>query len=348
MKKIIIILLTLLLTGCYDYVEIDDIGVVSGLIIDYIDSKYEITSQIIDNSNDNNIKLYTTTCNQLSECIKEISIYSNKQIFMSHLKVLILTDSLINEQTKYYDYFLRDPKSKMNFYVYSISNNDKKEFIKQIETYSLLDLKDLTDINSKELSSSYKLNFLDLIYKELEPGIEIIYPSIAISDNKINLNGLKSYSIKRIDLNNIDSITYNILTNNITNASLEIPCETEYFTILINSTKTKYKWKDEKFNFNIKLNSNITNYNCKYNLTNKETTKILSNHINQYIKRNVNHILQLSKKNEFDFIGIGNYIYKHDKNYFDFDKYNWNHKLKDINVNVKVDATINSIGESKI
>lgn len=44
MKKIILLFMLLLLTGCKDYTEINDLGIISGMIIDYKDNKYEITT----------------------------------------------------------------------------------------------------------------------------------------------------------------------------------------------------------------------------------------------------------------------------------------------------------------
>ncbi len=346
MKKIIIILLIFLLTGCYDYVEINDLAIITGLIIDYKNNEYEVTSQVIDNVDD--IRIYTTTCIQLSECIKKISKQSNKVIFMSHLKTLILTDNLIDKQTNYYDYFLRDAKSKMNFYVYSINNKDKDKLIKILNNESSIYLKNITDFNNKVLSSSYKLSFLDFIYKHIEPGIEIIYPSISIKDNMLYLDNLIAYSNNKIILNNNESIFYNILTNNIDKTTIEIPCDNNYFTLQINKSKTKYKWKNSIFEANVSIKGTITNYNCSYDLSNKETTKMLSNYANNYINKNINKIIKKSKDNNYDFIGIGNHIYKHDNDYFDFDNYNWNNKINDIKTKIKVKTIINSIGESKI
>ena len=51
MKKIIIILICLLLYGCYDYTEINDLVIITGIILDYQNDKYILTSQVIENEN---------------------------------------------------------------------------------------------------------------------------------------------------------------------------------------------------------------------------------------------------------------------------------------------------------
>ena len=128
-KGIILLLIILLMSGCYDYVEIDDLVIISGMVIDYKDNKYEISSQIIENEAKTKVKAYTTTCNTIDECIFKLSKLSNKDIFISHLKVLILTENTINNKKDYYDYFLRDTKSKMNFFVYYADSKYAKDIL---------------------------------------------------------------------------------------------------------------------------------------------------------------------------------------------------------------------------
>ena len=123
MKKIIILFILILsLTGCKDYVEINDLAILTGIVIDYKDNMYEVTAQLIVNDKDSNIEVFKTKSNSINEAIAELSKLSNKEIFISHLKVLIVTDTVIKENIDFKDYFLRSSKSKMNFYVYVINN----------------------------------------------------------------------------------------------------------------------------------------------------------------------------------------------------------------------------------
>ena len=59
------------------------------------------------------------------------------------------------------------------------------------------------------------------------------------------------------------------------------------------------------------------------------------------------NLINIEKDKKVDFIGIGNYIYKHDKKYFNFKKNNWNNNLKNIVVKVNSKSTISSIGEMR-
>lgn len=343
MKKILILFgIILLLSGCYDYVEINDLVIISGMLIDYKDDKYEITSQVIENEDKTRIKTYTTTCYSTDECIYEISNLSNKDIFISHMKVLILTESAIKNSDNFIDYFLRDTKSKMNFYVYYVEDKYKKDILNIYEDEgSSFYLKDLIEFNNKIFSSSTPISFLDLVYKKTEFGIEPIYPNIQIINNNdkknIYLNGLVVFNKnKKILLDDNNSISLNIITNKLNKTIITIPCENDYFSLIVNNSKAKYNWEDNNFIFDISLSTKINSCNCKYDLNNPKDIDKLSRIANEHIKKDISNLINISKENNIDFIGITSYIYKHSRNKYE---------IKDINTIININTKINSIGE---
>ena len=130
MKKILILLIMIFsLTGCKDYIEINDLAILTGIVIDYTDDMYEVTAQLIVNDKKSNTKVFTTKSSSINEAIAELSKLSNKEVFISHLKVLIVTDNIIKNNIDFKDYFLRSSKSKMNFYVYVINEDIKDKVL---------------------------------------------------------------------------------------------------------------------------------------------------------------------------------------------------------------------------
>lgn len=355
MKKIIIILICLtMLCGCSDYAEINDMIIVSGIIIDYKDNMFTINTEAILNDKESKIETYETTSHSIQEGLSKISEMSNKKLFLPHLKSLILTKDAIKSDANYYEYFLRDPKSKMNFNIYVIDSSIKDELFKINNKDGVsMYLEKMIDFNKEIFSSSYSLTFLELMYKRYEKGIDQIYPEIGIKENDdkktIYLKNLIAFDNKNneVILEQNESIYYNLISNTLGKTTLEINCDKNKFYVTINDYKTKYKWKDNKFQINIKLDTKINTYNCKYDLNKKESVNKLNNLIDKEIKNEVNSLINIEKENEVDFIGIGSYIYKHDKKYFNFEKNNWNKKLKDIEVVVSSKSTISSIGEMR-
>ncbi len=353
MKNIILILICLtMLCGCSDYAEINDMVIVSGIIIDYKDNMFEINTEAIVNDKESKIVTYKATASSIQEGLSKISEMSNKKLFLPHLKSLILTKNVIKSDAMYYEYFLRDPKSKMNFNIYVIDSNIKDDLFKINDKDGIaMYLEKMIDFNKEVFSSSYSLTFLELMYKRYEKGISQIYPEIDIKENDgkktVYLKNLIVFDDNEVILKQNESIYYNLVSNTLDKTTLEIDCEKEKFYITINDYKTKYKWKDNKFQINIKLDTKINTYNCKYDLNKEESIDKLNTLIDMEIKNNIMNLINIQKDKQVDFIGIGNYIYKHDKKYFDFEKNSWNENLKNINVKVNSKSTISSIGEMR-
>ena len=345
MKKIILILLLLTLTGCKDYTEINDLAIVSGIIIDYVDNKYEITSELIINDKESELQILTTKSTSIDEAIKEMSKLTNKKVFIPHLKVLIITDNILKSNIDYYDYFLRNSKSSMNFFVYYINSNIKDKIFR-INDKTALHIEKMLEFNKQIFSSSTPLSFIDLVYKKLEPGIDIIYPRIEIVNNNekdiLYLSNQISYqNNKIIEFTENESITYNILTNTIDKSSITVKCDNEKFTMQIQDIKTKYKWKNNIFNINTNLNAKITDYECKYDLSDINSLKKLEKLSKDYMNDEINNLVNKTKKYNNDILGIENYIYKHDKNY--------NKKTFNLNnIKNKNDITVNIISTGEI
>ena len=190
------------------------------------------------------------------------------------------------------------------------------------------------------------------MYKKLNYGIEPIYPNIIITKNSdedvLYLQGLVAFNSKKekIILNDKQTIIYNMLSNNLGKTTLDIPCDDKSFSLTINNSKTKYSWK-KNFIFNLSIDSKLGSYSCEYDLNEPDTISKLSKLSENYIKDNINDVVNISVNNNIDFLGIGNYIYKHDKNYFDFDKKDWNNNLSKLNIKNNVNVKITSIGEMR-
>ena len=334
MKKILLILILLLTTSCQDYVEINDFAIISGIILDYKDDQIDMTSELIINEEETIIKVFNTQGKTIDECLSKISTLSNKDIFISHLKTLILTENIIEKNINIYDYFLRSSKSKMNFKIYVINQSIKdKIFTSTNESISMYIDKMMT-YNNKIYSSSNELTFIDLVYKKLEPGLDPLYPTLSINKNNLKLDKQIFFTNKKIELSEEDSIYYNLLINNIEKTILNLKCDNKNYSLLTKEIKTKQKLNNNILTYNINIKANINNYECTKNLNKEETIDYLNKISNSQISNNIEKLINIQTQNNYDFLGIKNYISKHSK-------YNIKNPIIKINVNTQ----ITSIGE---
>lgn len=342
MKKLLIILILLLTTGCQDYTEINDFAIISGIILDYKDDKFEMISELIINEEKTKIKTFKTEGQTIDECLSKISEQSNKDIFISHLKTLILTDNIIKNKINIYDYFLRSSKSKMNFNIYTINSNDKEKIFSQNKEESAsMYIDKIKEYNSKIYSSTTSLTFTDLVYKNLEPGLDPLYPQLTITMGEITLSNLTFFTNKQINLSTKNTINYNMLINNIDKTILNLKCDENDYTLLTKEIKTSknYNKKDNLLTFDINIKSNVNNYKCNYDLDREKIINKLNKLSSNQIQKDIEELIQIEIQNNYDFLGIQNYIEKHHKIK--------NINLKDLNIKVNVQTEITSIGEMR-
>ena len=99
MKKIILIILLLTLSGCYDYKEINDLAIITAIGIDHKDEEYKITLEVLNDQGDKDsgkIKSYTKTGSykSLAKALEEAADSLSDQANYTHVKLMILSDTI--------------------------------------------------------------------------------------------------------------------------------------------------------------------------------------------------------------------------------------------------------------
>lgn len=369
MKKIIVILLsTLLLTGCYDYKELNTIAIVSATSIDYINDEYIINAQVINpQAPDKTVVIgspfiiYEGKGKTIQEAYRKVTATSSRFLYQNHLQLLLITDKIKDNKLKeLIDFFARNPSVRTEFYVMLYKGDNPIDIITPINEISAMSIIETSETNIKFLGETLEVTFNDLINSYLNPNKEIIIPTIKqigkskdedktenTEQSKIKTNyeikGLAIYKDNKVAgfLNEEETLAYNYISNNITNTIYTYECEKEkYMTIEITDSKAETKIKNENVNINIKIKGNINENNCNIEMTNnkeiKNLEKNISKDINNFIKKNINNII---KEYNSDIFGFKDIVYKNDYNYYKKIKNNkeW---LKNINININTDTTI--------
>ncbi len=157
-KSIILITIILLITGCYNYRELNDLAIIDALGIDYKDNKFLVTAQILNvekKETDDTKKLivvYEGEGQSIAEAIRNMSLDDPKEMYLGHLELIILGESLTKDNTnKVFEFLLRDPKLRSEALVVSSLNNSAREILNQKVNSNIFPSKSI--INSIEVSS---------------------------------------------------------------------------------------------------------------------------------------------------------------------------------------------------
>lgn len=264
MKKIKLLIITLfiiLISGCSSYTELNDLGIVSILGIDYQENNYHLYINIIEgNQDDGSLEKEYITYDAKGETIDQafhhLYLQSNKKIYLSHMDNLLLTENAINQNLKeIITYLLNQKEIRNNFEVTQINSNLEKIFTEKIEAK---EINDLIKTNQLYMGTTSSITFEEFL-EELLIDQNSFLPKISF-ENNLEIQGLsliknfKTFNALSPD----ETILLNILKNNIN--------QTIYNKTTIYKQETTTKYEKDKVTFQINLETNNVDENLNENL----------------------------------------------------------------------------------
>jgi len=362
LKKYLILFFSFFLLGCQNYKELNNSAIVSAIGIEKKENEYKITIQVIDtNKNENeqsNLNtpiVYTSSGNNISDALNNISLKSPKLLYLGHLEVVVISSNVASNGTnEIIDYFLRNNQINKNFTILVAKNNTPEEILNT--PTPLVNFPSGNILGSVEISSTIGgassnvkfINFVDNLKKE---GKNPVMSSISLVNNNeektLQIDDLAVFSNDKLVgyLSREDTKGYNFITNNINTSVVNFMCnDSKYVGVNISNSKTdiKVSLKGENpiINLNVSADGDIVENNCNISLADikNQTQMEIETIINDSIKK-------VKEEYQSDIFGFGNYIYLNNTGYFNKLKNKWDeeHFVK-LKVNVKVDIAFNNTG----
>lgn len=259
MKKLLLIFIIILLTGCMDYNELNDIGIVSMMEISYEDNYYKVTLEILNSNEDVDDTSYFINGKgkTLEEAINDCKSHSYLKPNFSHMYVVILDENIINDKLKnIYDYLIRDIEIRKDFMVY-VSND-----IKSINNFDNINSPSIGEYiykiskNQRKKSSTYFTNnFREIVHSVLNKNNYYI-GSIGIDNDDFTFKDvyLIKNNKKRLKIDNKALLLYLILYNKI--ESFELNGKVSLYAY---KYKTTIKTTKDRITIKIKLDTKLSN-----------------------------------------------------------------------------------------
>lgn len=382
MKKIISILFILMcLTGCWNYKELDDYSIVTGIAIDKKDDDFLVSVLISNakkdssssNSSSQNV-VYSGKGDSIFKALKQVSLISPKELYLDHFSILILSEQVAKEGIyNISDFFLRYPNARKDFSVVIAKDckaSDTLKIVSPLTDYPSQSLSDNIKFTSELQGTIFNLNYNELIYNLIADGKEVTMSSIKIigdikdGSKKENLEEsapetyLKLSNLylfkgdKLVDsANTNESIGINIINNKINEMNINVKINDGYVvvnTISFNS-KTNITLKNNKPYINIKTSgtAKIMEVNGNIDLSDHKTIKKIEKLVNNKIKKYMNEGIYIAKSNNTDIFGFGLKFNKNYPNYFNKVKDDWNNYFKNINIKLDSNVLIKSISSTQ-
>jgi len=234
MKKILLIVILILITGCVNYVELADIEVIENLAIDYQDNKYKILVTTVIKDEEKKYEVKESYGSTLNDAILNLKMKENKKIYIAHLNLLLLTEDVVDYNLEdVIKFFLNNSESRNDFDV---------ALIKDINI-----LEDSTDIRSQiqiieeDLATTKSILFEELLSNLLEEKSTYL-PIILENDKVEGISIVRNYK-DRINISKEECILYNFFDGEVK--------QTVFKETPISSSVTTYSFKDGVFTLEI-------------------------------------------------------------------------------------------------
>lgn len=363
-KKILLILFIFLLSGCYNYKELNKIAIVSSIAIDKKDNEYLVSAQVMNVKNDkesdnSNVIVYSEKGKSIEEAIRKMTNESSRELYGGHISKLVVSEEIAREGIiNIIDMFQRLTEIKDEFTI-TISKNIEANKVIKIATspeevpadYVKYAVKS-SDIDAALTHSSKLDEFISYYLKDgIDPVVSVIEVKNYKEKSNTTENTKETSQDTKIIINNIavthngvlekfldedETIGYNFVRNKVNKVLIPIKCDDKHYasiSIIGSKTKNKVKKIGNKYKINIDVKSNgmITEYNCSSDLTSNKVIKDLGKKTESKIKKYINKVIDTGKNTKSEFLGFKRTIY------LDYPEYK-NEKY-DINVNVNVNLS---------
>lgn len=343
MKKFLLITMCLLLGGCYNYLEPEDMAVVSLMSIDYYDNKFNIILELRDNvkEDENASTIYTGSGSSVDIAIQNISSSLSKTIYLIDLDVLLLSEDAVNYRlNNIIDYLMRDSNIGSNFNL--VISKDNNAIIHSVNNKGNIAGEYIKGTVEKNINNVINVKFSDFLEIYFNPYYDIILPYAKVSDENLVIDNSVIFKKDKI-INIVHSDytrIYNFLNNKKNNYLFEINYDDKQFIYKVNSVKSKIKYDNE-----IIININVVGSFDEMDDVNldNDVEKLLIN-VKDKIYSDINNYINLCKKYNSDSLGFRKKIFNKIRKKFD-DISDIKYK---INVNVKLERSgmiFNSMGD---
>lgn len=355
----LLISLSLLLTGCWDSLDIDDKSILLGIGIDYLNEKINLSGEVAKltagQKEGGSSPAFSSVYNffaegeSFEEARSEYSRVTPLGDFLGAIRVIVFSKAFAEKDIEPYINRVTNLSRFRKSMMVVISDISPGElFQKKIETdasisYGIEDLISYLGKDGKAIHKTVQEIRSDIAFKT----IGYIIPYVGYENSSVKLLGYSiikgSKSIGIVDYNDSNGLLYLLAKKVSIDYAIESPKDDKN-TIAINTSlkkrKIDTKYIDGKININVELDikSKIL-YEYNIELLDKKDIKKIEDTMTKNIKKDINDIIKLSQEEySTDFLGFGRYF--KGQNPRDYKNMSWESEYPNAKVNVNIKNTV--------
>ncbi|WHY02815.1 Ger(x)C family spore germination protein [Neobacillus sp. DY30] len=379
-KLVTLLLIILLIPGCSNYRELNQLGLVIAVGIDVsqdIENGYRVTFQVINPSQLSPIGTptgipvsnYTAESKTVLDAYRRASSIIPRENDVSHLSLVVISEKLARKGTNLiFDLFERGKQAKSTFPVFIARGTSAENVlgvVEPLESNPTKSVKSTSENDQKFYGIAKTMNLHEVIATLTSEGKDLLLPGIKLnkklkSKNQTNnLNDIKPsvIEISGLALFKKDKLVKwydgemarnaNLILSEIESTSFPIPCGKEYITLISKRSKGSIKTllrPVPTLQVNIAINTEISEINCNKDITDTKVLTKIETDLEKEIRRQVQRTIQISQSTGSDVFGFGSTLSKENPRYWKKHKKEWNTIFSKAKVEVNVKGSINDSG----
>jgi len=376
-----IIFVSLLLVGCWDKRELNELAITTAISIDKKDDEYHVAAQVViptelsmqGGTGASPVTLYEASGESVNEAIRKLTQVAPRVIYLGHLQVVVISEELAKEGiSATVDFLSRGWELRTDFYLIVSKEMDAKEILNvqtSLEKIPSIEFYNILHTSEESFSSTIGVPFFKMETDFKREGKESVLTGVQIlgdpakgsskqnvetivPEAKIKFEEMAVFKGDKLVgwLGEKESRGYNGVTNQVKSTIALVSCpdggnvsfQIKDFKSKIKSTKTS---NNPEIEINVDIVANIGEVSCDIDLTKQENIKNLEKEFEKLVKTDMQDTIKVvQQKYNSDIFGFGAAIHKQNPKEWKKIKENWDEIFAELPVNIKVDAQVSHFG----
>ncbi|MEB2298767.1 Ger(x)C family spore germination protein [Lysinibacillus xylanilyticus] len=376
----LLMILTVLLSGCWSKRELNELAIVAALGIDKVDNEFDITVQVVDpgeisskqpTSGRSPVITYHSKGKSVFEAIRKMTTVTARKLYFSHLQIVVLGDELAKEgMGKPLDLISRDHEFRNDFDVivaHEATAEEVLNILTPIEKVPANKMLNSLKTSEKTWGTTQSIKIDELINTLNNKETSVVISAIEIHGDKSE--GMDQSNVKKSKssvllkyaglavfkedkliglLTEDESRSVGFLKDKIDSTIEIFACPKEgTLSTEITHSKTKIKGKFEhgspKINVSIDVNQNVGEVECNIDLTKEKSIHYINKKTEELIKKRIEETIKTVQQSyRVDIFGFGSALHRTNPKEWKKIKKDWLTIFQELPV--KVDVHVNTQG----
>jgi spore germination protein KC len=383
MKMLILTGLILLVTGCWNRRELNELSIAVAMGLDAVGKEDIIVSLQVVNPSEiaskqnggaggSPVSTFHIRGKSVFETVRRMITQENRRVYLAHLRMLVIGEELARRGiAEPIDFLSRDHEFRTDFFLVVAKDSRAEDVLKVLtpqekipanKLYSSLDTSEETwagtskvtlDVLLDNLASAGKTPVLTgiLLKGSSNKGAKMDNLQTTQAETVLQYNGLAVFKRDKLLgwLNENESKGYHYVEGKVRSTVIANECQSGFTEVELIRTRAKVRGAvrrgEPAVDINVHAEGNLGDTGCKLDLSDPASIGRIERMTEEVIKEDINESIRTAQQHyRADIFGFGEAIRRAAPSRWKQWKTDWDSMFADLTVNTHVDVKIRSIG----